>query len=163
MLQQSLSSLADSGDRCNSGGRLLAPVNPLIRYCRYAVLGLLVVGVPLLIASSSKLFLNPYPDRSWVVVDHFATILCSVGLLIWLCLIIGRTGSDAMKLWKKTKLGFIGAVGGIALLSLVLEHYYASSGRVGKADTIALFWLELFAGSYLLLRTSVFLTGASKN
>lgn len=97
------------------------------------------------------------------MVGHLADILCSAGFLIWICLIIGRVSSDVITLRKKTKAGFLGAVGGIAVLALVLEHFYASSRRVGKADTIALFWLELLIGSYLLLRTSVFLTGAKKN
>ena len=141
----------------------LTTVNLLTRYCRYVVLGLLVPGVPLLITAASKLFLNPHPDRFWVVLEDFAAVLCSAGLLIWLCLIISRIGSDVMKLWKQNKTGFLGAVGGIAMLAVVLEHLYASSRRVGKADAIVLFWLELFVGSYLLLRTSVFLTGAKKN
>jgi len=80
-----------------------------------------------------------------------------------MCLIVARVGSDGIRLWKKTKPGFVGAVCGIAALALVLDHFYASSRRVGRADAIGLFWLELIVGSYLLLRISVALTAAGKN
>jgi hypothetical protein len=138
-------------------------VKHLTRYCRYAVIGLLAPGVSLFVLCFSKLFLNPYPDHFWVLVSYFAYTLCGVGFLIWMCLIIGRVGSDGIRLWKKTKPGFLGAVCGIAALTLALEHSYASSTRVGKADAIGLFWLELVVGSYLLLRLSVALTNAGRN
>jgi hypothetical protein len=138
-------------------------VNRLTRYCRYAVLGLLVPGVPLAIVAWSKVFWNEYPDRSWVAIEHVAGILCSVGLLIWFCLIIGRIGSDVAKLWKKSKAGLLLTVSGVAALALALHRFVALHFDPRHIEAPLFFWPTLLLGSYLLLRTSVFLTDAGKN
>ncbi len=138
-------------------------MNRLSRYWRYAGFGTLVPGVVLFIIAVPKLVWRDYPDPFWVLLGKFSGILCSVGLLMWLCLAIGSVGSDVLKLWKKSTAGALLTFTAIAALALVLQRFTGPHFYGWYADAWLFFFLALLLGSYLLLRISVAITGARKN
>ena len=138
-------------------------VNRLTRYWKYAVFGTLVPGVALAIVAAPKLVWKEYPDPFWKLLFSLAGILCSVGLLMWLCLAIVSVGSDVTKLWKKSKAGALLTFTAIALLARVLQRFTGPHFYGWYADAWLFFFTALLLGSYLLLRISVALTGARKN
>jgi len=156
------SSLAHSGDpaKLAAGG---IRVNRLTRYWKYAVFGTLVPGVALAIVAAPKLVWNDYPDPFWKLLFSLAGILCSVGLLMWLCLAIASVGSDVTELWNKSKPGALLTFTAIALLARVLQRFTGPHFYGWHADAWLFFFMALLLGSYLLLRISVALIGARKN
>lgn len=98
-------------------------VNRLARYWKYAVFGTLVPGAALFIVAAPNLVWKEDPNPLWKMLAGLAGILCSVGVLLWLCRVIATVGSDVVKLWKESKAGAVLTFAGIALLARVLESF----------------------------------------
>jgi len=128
------------------------------------VFGTLVPSVGLAIMAAPKLVWKDYPDPFWKLLSGVAGILCSVGLLTWLCMAIASVGSDVTKLWKRSKASALLTLTAIGLLAGVLQRFTGPHFYGWYADAWLFFFMALLLGSYLLLlRSSVALTGAHKN
>ena len=138
-------------------------MNRLTRYWQYAVFGLLIPGIVLFIVFAWKSIWSGPPNRSWELLGDFAGILCWGGLLMWLCLTIGRVGSDVTKLWKTSKAGTLLTFTAIAVMALALQRFAGPHFYGWHGDAWLFFCLALLLGSHLLLRISVALTGARRN
>lgn len=123
----------------------------------------LVPGVALAILAAPKLVWTEYPDPGWKLLGGLAGILCSVGLLMWLCLAVASVGSDVTRLWKKSKVGTLLAFTAVALLARVLQRFTGPHFYGWYAEAWLFFFVAMLLGSYLLLRIFVAITGARKN
>jgi hypothetical protein len=138
-------------------------MNRLAQYWKHAVFGTLVPGVVLAIVAASKLIWKDGPDPLWKMCGGLALILCSMGVLMWLCMAAAAVGSDVTKLWNRSKSGAVLTVAAIALLARVLQRFTGPHFYGWYADAWLFFFMALLLGSYLLLRIAVALTGARKN
>lgn len=138
-------------------------MNQLTRYWKYAVFGMLVPGVALAMLAAPKLVWNEYPHPFWKMVGLLSGILCGIGGLMWVFLAIARVGSDATKLWKRSKAGTVLTLTAIALFARALQRFTGPHFYGWYADARLFFFMALLFGSYLLLRISVALTGGRKN
>ena len=138
-------------------------MNRLARYWKYAVFGTLVPGAALFIVAAPHLVWKEDPNPLWKMLAGLAGILCSVGVLLWLCRAIATVGSDVVKLWKESKAGAVLTFAGIALLARVLESFTGPHFYGWYPEAWLFFFMALLLGSYLLLRIAVALSSASKH